>query len=74
MAGGGTLDGGPASVYFSLMQPVSRPHRDGGGPHSLYANAAPFYALWADAPFAVRNLVPTRASGARPKRARSISD
>jgi chorismate dehydratase len=23
-----------------------------------YANAAPFYALWADAPFAVRNLVP----------------
>src|SRR5882672_7193627 len=23
-----------------------------------YANAAPFYTLWADAPFAVRNLVP----------------
>src|SRR6059036_2509181 len=23
-----------------------------------YANAAPYYALWADAPFAVRNLVP----------------
>ncbi len=23
-----------------------------------YANASPFYALWADAPFAVRNLVP----------------
>src|SRR6185295_11040486 len=23
-----------------------------------YANAAPFYALWQDAPFAVRNLVP----------------
>jgi len=23
-----------------------------------YANAAPFYALWADAPFAVRNLAP----------------
>src|SRR5436190_23007012 len=23
-----------------------------------YANAAPFYALWHDAPFAVRNLVP----------------
>src|SRR2546425_2973964 len=23
-----------------------------------YANAAPFYALWGDAPFAVRNLVP----------------
>ena len=23
-----------------------------------YANAAPFYALWKDAPFAVRNLVP----------------
>ena len=23
-----------------------------------YANAAPFYALWADAPFAGRNLVP----------------
>jgi chorismate dehydratase len=23
-----------------------------------YANAAPFYALWADAPFAVRNLMP----------------
>jgi len=23
-----------------------------------YANAAPFYALWADAPFSVRNLVP----------------
>jgi chorismate dehydratase len=23
-----------------------------------YSNAAPFYALWADAPFAVRNLVP----------------
>lgn len=23
-----------------------------------YANAAPFYSLWADAPFAVRNLVP----------------
>src|SRR5712691_10745300 len=23
-----------------------------------YANAAPFYALWPDAPFAVRNLVP----------------
>src|SRR5213592_2536948 len=23
-----------------------------------YANAAPYYALWADAPFAVRNLAP----------------
>ena len=23
-----------------------------------YANAAPFYALWGEAPFAVRNLVP----------------
>src|SRR5258706_12275066 len=23
-----------------------------------YANAAPFYTLWGDAPFAVRNLVP----------------
>ena len=23
-----------------------------------YANTAPFYALWGDAPFAVRNLVP----------------
>src|SRR5262245_50840290 len=23
-----------------------------------YANAAPFYTLWADAPFAVRNLAP----------------
>ncbi|TMQ69490.1 MAG: hypothetical protein E6K80_11540 [Candidatus Eisenbacteria bacterium] len=23
-----------------------------------YANAAPFYALWPEAPFAVRNLVP----------------
>src|SRR5258706_11237821 len=23
-----------------------------------YANAAPFYTLWAEAPFAVRNLVP----------------
>ncbi|OGF05549.1 MAG: hypothetical protein A2W00_10405 [Candidatus Eisenbacteria bacterium RBG_16_71_46] len=40
------------------MRPVSRPATATVAARIPYANAAPFYALWADAPFAVRNLVP----------------
>jgi chorismate dehydratase len=41
----------------SPMQPV-RPTTATVAARIPYANAAPFYALWADAPFAVRNLSP----------------
>src|SRR5260370_8093088 len=40
------------------MNPVSRLTTATVAARIPYANAAPFYALWADAPFAVRNLVP----------------
>jgi chorismate dehydratase len=40
------------------MNSASRPTTSTVAARIPYANAAPFYALWADAPFAVRNLVP----------------
>jgi predicted solute-binding protein len=40
------------------MSPVSRLTTATIAARIPYANAAPFYALWGDAPFAVRNLVP----------------
>src|SRR5262245_55345220 len=40
------------------MKPVARPATRTVAARIPYANAAPFYALWGDAPFAVRNLVP----------------
>jgi chorismate dehydratase len=40
------------------MKPASKLTTSTVAARIPYANAAPFYALWADAPFAVRNLVP----------------
>jgi chorismate dehydratase len=40
------------------MAPLSRLTTATVAARIPYANAAPFYALWGDAPFAVRNLVP----------------
>src|SRR5215813_10270946 len=40
------------------MNPASRLTTATVAARIPYANAAPFYALWSDAPFAVRNLVP----------------
>src|SRR5213592_4533509 len=40
------------------MTPASRLTTTTVAARIPYANAAPFYALWADAPFAVRNLAP----------------
>jgi chorismate dehydratase len=40
------------------MHPASRLTTATMAARIPYANAAPFYALWGDAPFAVRNLVP----------------
>lgn len=40
------------------MPPISRLTTSTVAARIPYANAAPFYALWNDAPFAVRNLVP----------------
>src|SRR5437867_9996286 len=40
------------------MNPASRLTTATMAARIPYANAAPFYTLWADAPFAVRNLVP----------------
>ena len=40
------------------MTPLSRLTTSTVAARIPYANAAPFYALWSDAPFAVRNLVP----------------
>ncbi|HKQ57347.1 MAG TPA: MqnA/MqnD/SBP family protein [Candidatus Eisenbacteria bacterium] len=40
------------------MNPASRLTTATVAARIPYANAAPFYALWGDAPFAVRNLVP----------------
>jgi chorismate dehydratase len=40
------------------MNPTSRLSTATVAARIPYANAAPFYALWSDAPFAVRNLVP----------------
>jgi chorismate dehydratase len=40
------------------MNPPSRLSTSTVAARIPYANAAPFYALWSDAPFAVRNLVP----------------
>ena len=40
------------------MNPVSRLTTTTVAARIPYANAAPFYGLWGDAPFAVRNLVP----------------
>ena len=40
------------------MNPASRLTTATMAARIPYANAAPFYALWGDAPFAVRNLVP----------------
>src|SRR5439155_12447658 len=40
------------------MSPASKPTSTLVAARIPYANAAPFYALWHDAPFSVRNLVP----------------
>ena len=40
------------------MNPISKLTTDTVAARIPYSNAAPFYALWADAPFAVRNLPP----------------
>jgi chorismate dehydratase len=40
------------------MNPISRLTTATVAARIPYANAAPFYALWSEAPFAVRNLVP----------------
>ena len=49
----------PRAVYFRrLMSPPTRLTTSTVAARIPYANAAPFYALWADAPFAVRNLAP----------------
>jgi chorismate dehydratase len=40
------------------MNPASRLTTSTTAARIPYVNAAPFYALWSDAPFAVRNLVP----------------
>lgn len=40
------------------LSPASRPISATVAARIPYANAAPFYALWSEAPFAVRNLVP----------------
>ncbi len=40
------------------MKPATRLSTSTVAARIPYANAAPFYALWSDAPFAVRNLVP----------------
>src|SRR2546427_8905687 len=40
------------------MNPASKPTSTLVAARIPYANAAPFYALWDDAPFAVRNLSP----------------
>lgn len=40
------------------MHPGTRPLTTTVAARIPYANAAPFYALWGEAPFAVRNLVP----------------
>lgn len=46
-------------MYLSrVMNPTSRVGTSTVAARIPYSNAAPFYALWADAPFAVRNLVP----------------
>jgi chorismate dehydratase len=53
------LDALTRAVYFPRsMNPASRPITGTVAARIPYANAAPFYALWGDAPFAVRNLVP----------------
>jgi chorismate dehydratase len=45
-------------LCFAPMHPASRLGTATVAARIPYANAAPFYALWGDAPFAVRNLVP----------------
>ncbi len=48
-----------AALYLpDLMPPASKLTTATVAARIPYANAAPFYALWKDAPFAVRNLVP----------------
>ncbi len=47
-----------ACIFPGAMSPTSRVGTTTVAARIPYANAAPFYALWADAPFAVRNLVP----------------
>jgi chorismate dehydratase len=50
----------PRALRCSLrsMNPLSRLTTSTIAARIPYANAAPFYALWPEAPFAVRNLVP----------------
>src|SRR5262245_26468982 len=45
-------------MFRASMTPASRLTTATVAARIPYANAAPFYALWKDAPFAVRNLVP----------------
>ena len=45
-------------VSFRPLMSLVRPVTTTVAARIPYANAAPFYALWKDAPFAVRNLVP----------------
>lgn len=53
------LDALCRAVYFPRsMNPASRSLTGTVAARIPYANAAPFYALWSEAPFAVRNLVP----------------
>ena len=55
----GRLDARAAALYLrGPMNPASRLTTATMAARIPYANAAPFYALWGDAPFAVRNLVP----------------
>src|SRR5207249_7655662 len=55
----GRLDARAAALYLrGPMNPASRLTTATMAARIPYANAAPFYALWDDAPFAVRNLSP----------------
>src|SRR5512134_4062114 len=54
----GFLDSPCRPVYFPPPMNPSRLTTATVAARIPYANAAPFYALWKDAPFAVRNLVP----------------
>jgi len=52
------LDALPGAVYFPRPMNPTRVTTTTVAARIPYANAAPFYALWSEAPFAVRNLTP----------------
>jgi chorismate dehydratase len=52
------LDGRKAARYLPVSMNPPRLSTATVAARIPYANAAPFYTLWADAPFAVRNLAP----------------